>query len=65
MAYSLAFALTTVPFAPLGIDNAVMGVCFFAMLWSMLLLLGLERQWEGRRLMRQRQLAGAVSPAKS
>ncbi len=65
VAYSLAFALTTVPFAPLGIDNAVMGVCFFAMLWSMLLLLGLERQWEGRRLMRQRQLAGAVSPAKS
>lgn len=54
VAYSFAFALFTVPFAPLGIDNAVTGVCFFAMLWSMLLLLGLERQWEGRRLIRER-----------
>ena len=56
VAYSLFFALTTVPFAPLGIDNAVTGVCFFAMLWSMLLLLGLERQSEAPRVLRERGL---------
>ena len=56
VAYSLAFALFTVPFAPLGIDNAVTSVCFFAMLWGMLLLLGLERQWKMRRLMRERSV---------
>lgn len=61
VAYSLAFALFTVPFAPLGIDNAVTSVCFFAMLWCMLLLLGLERQWEGRRLMRERNSSLGVN----
>lgn len=45
IAYSLAFALSCVPFAPLGIDNAVVGVCFFAMLWAMLLCKGLERRY--------------------
>ena len=53
--YSLIFALATVPFAPLGNDNAVAGVSFFSMLWSMILLLGLERQWQGRRLLRERK----------
>ena len=38
IAYSLFFALCTVPFAPLGIENTVTSVCFFAMLWSMLLI---------------------------
>ena len=37
IAYSLLFALSCVPFAPLGIDNAVTGVCFFGMLWALLL----------------------------
>lgn len=45
IAYSLVFALSCVPFAPLGIDDAVVGVCFFAMLWSMLLFKGLERRY--------------------
>ena len=45
VAYSFAFALSCVPFAPLGIDNAVTGVCFFAMLWAMLLCKGLERRY--------------------
>ena len=45
VAYSLIFALSCVPFAPLGIDNAVSGVCFFAMLWAMLLCKGLERHY--------------------
>ncbi len=43
--YSLLFALFCVPFAPLGIDNAVTSVCFFAMLWAMLLCKGLERRY--------------------
>ncbi|MCF0199201.1 MAG: hypothetical protein HUK02_07735 [Bacteroidaceae bacterium] len=30
-------ALITLPFAPLGIDNAVTGICFFSMLWVLLL----------------------------
>ena len=37
IAYSLLFALSCVPFAPLGIDNAVTGVCFFGLLWALLL----------------------------
>ncbi len=45
IAYGLLFALSCVPFAPLGIENAVIGVCFFAMLWAMLLCKGLERHY--------------------
>ena len=43
--YSLVFALSIVPFAPLGIENAVTGVCFFAMLWAMILFKGIERRY--------------------
>ncbi|MCR5821168.1 MAG: hypothetical protein K6F94_09535 [Bacteroidaceae bacterium] len=49
IAHSLVFALCLVPFAPLGIENAVTGVCFFSMLWTMLLMRGLERQWQARK----------------
>lgn len=45
--YSLIFALSLVPFAPLGIDNAVTSVCFFAMLWALLILKRLERRYVG------------------
>ena len=44
IAYSLFFALATVPFAPLGIENTVTSVCFFAMLWAMLLIQQLIRR---------------------
>ncbi len=44
IAYSLFFALCTVPFAPLGIENTVTSVCFFAMLWAMLLIQQLLRR---------------------
>ena len=47
IAYSLLFALSCVPFAPLGIENAVTGVCFFGMLWALLLCQGLERRFYG------------------
>ena len=31
------FSLCTMPFAPLGLDNAVKGVCFFCMFWTLIL----------------------------
>lgn len=31
------FSLFTLPFAPLGLDNAVQGVCFFYMFWTLIL----------------------------
>lgn len=34
----LFFSLCTVPFAPLGIDNAIQGVCFFCMFWTLFLI---------------------------
>ena len=37
LALCCIFALLTVPFAPLGIDNAVTGVCFFSMFWVLFL----------------------------
>ena len=43
--YSLVFALSLVPFAPLGIDNAVTSVCFFSMLWALLIVQRLERRY--------------------
>lgn len=45
ISYSLFFALVMVPFAPLGIDNSVTSVCFFAMLWTMLLIQLLMRRF--------------------
>ncbi len=47
IAYSLLFALSCVPFVPLGIENAVTGVCFFALLWTLLLVQALERRFFG------------------
>ncbi len=32
------FSYCTLPFAPLGLDNAVTGVCFFCMLWTLILV---------------------------
>lgn len=37
------FSLCTMPFAPLGIENAVTGVCFFCMFWVLLLCRSLIR----------------------
>ena len=53
IAYSLLFALSSVPFAPLGIENTVTGVCFFAMLWALLLFQGLERHYFGAAKVRR------------
>ncbi len=44
-----AFSLISMPLAPLGIDNAVHGVCFFCMFWLLFLVKYLaERYWEKR-----------------
>lgn len=40
----LVFSLVSMPLAPLGIDNAVEGVCFFCMFW----LLFIARYWVER-----------------
>ena len=33
----VAFSLCTLPFAPLGLDNAMTGVCFFCMYWTLII----------------------------
>lgn len=60
IAYSFCFALFIVPFAPLGIDNAVTSVCFFAMLWSMLLCKGIERHYLSGEHLKANPSAGAI-----
>ena len=37
LSYCLLFSFGTVPFAPLGMDNAIQGVCFFCMFWVLFL----------------------------
>lgn len=37
LAHCAIFSLCTMPFAPLGLDNAVKGVCFFCMFWTLIL----------------------------
>lgn len=37
LTYCLLYSFCAVPFAPLGIDNAIDGVCFFCMFWSLFL----------------------------
>lgn len=44
------FSLFTMPFAPLGIENAVTGVCFFSMFWLMFLCQHLAEKYLKRKL---------------
>lgn len=37
LAYCLLYSFCAIPFAPLGIDNAISGVCFFCMFWVLFL----------------------------
>lgn len=39
------FSCCTLPFAPLGLDNAVTGVCFFCMVWMLCLLRSLAQKF--------------------
>lgn len=44
------FALLTLPFAPLGIENAVTGVCFFSMFWTLFLCQYLIEKYLKRKI---------------
>ena len=44
------FSLITLPFAPLGIENAVTGVCFFSMFWSLFLCQYLVEKYLNRKI---------------
>ncbi len=37
LGYCALFSFCSLPFAPLGLDNAVQGVCFFCMFWTLIL----------------------------
>lgn len=37
LSYCLMYSFCTLPFAPLGLDNAISGVCFFCMFWVLFL----------------------------
>ena len=50
MALCMLFALLTMPFAPLGIDNAVTGVCFFSMFWLLFLCQYLAEKYLKRKI---------------
>ena len=44
------FSLCTLPFAPLGIENAVTGVCFFSMFWLLFLCQYLAEKYLKRKI---------------
>ena len=44
------FSLFTLPFAPLGIENAVTGVCFFSMFWLLFLCQHLAEKYLKRKI---------------
>lgn len=52
ISYCLLFSFCTLPFAPLGLDNAISGVCFFCMFWVLLLFQSLmaQRRADGRKV---------------
>lgn len=47
---SLAFSLISVPLAPLGINNAVTGVCFFSMFWLLFIAKYMTEKYFGLRV---------------
>lgn len=44
------FSLFTLPFAPLGIENAVTGVCFFSMFWLLFLCQHLVEKYLNKKI---------------
>lgn len=50
LACCLVMSLLTLPFAPLGIENAVTGVCFFGMLWALFLSQSLILKYFNKRI---------------
>ena len=50
LALCALFSLLTLPFAPLGIQNAVTGVCFFSMFWLLFLCQHLVGQYLNHKI---------------
>lgn len=50
LALCCIFSLFTMPFAPLGIENAVTGVCFFSMFWLLFLCQYLVEKYLNRKI---------------
>lgn len=53
LTYCLLYSFCAIPFAPLGIDSAISGVCFFCMFWALFLfqqLLVLFREHRRKKL---------------
>lgn len=49
LSYCLLFSFCAIPFAPLGPDNAIAGVCFFCMFWVLFLFQDLLQQLREKR----------------
>ncbi|GEM_PF-239373 len=47
ISYCVLFSFCTLPFAPLGLDNAISGVCFFCMFWVLFLFQSLMARRTG------------------
>ena len=45
LSWCTIFSFCALPFAPLGLENAVTGVCFFAMMWTLCLGHSLALKW--------------------
>lgn len=45
LSFCALFSLCTLPFAPLGLDKAAEGVCFFCLFWTLLLLRQLANKY--------------------
>ena len=54
LTYCLLYSLCAVPFAPLGMDSAISGACFFCMFWVLFLFQQLLVLFRDRRLMNVR-----------
>lgn len=50
LTYCLLFSFCAIPFAPLGLDNAISGVSFFCMFWVLILCHNLSEQVRKRHM---------------
>ena len=50
LTYCLLYSFCAIPFAPLGLDSAISGVCFFCMFWTLFLFQPLLKKLRERRL---------------
>lgn len=56
LVYCLMFSFCAIPFAPLGLDSAISGVCFFCMFWTLFLfqdMLSVRREAYRKRVERR------------